>query len=121
MRYIRYAILATLVIILLTVALANRGPVTIQVLPEDIAGLAQWNYVITIPLFGVVFGAVGFGILLGFVLEWIREARFRSEVSKRKRQVKELKREVNSLKVEKNEGKDEVLALLDDAQSRRAS
>ena len=121
MRYIRYVLLGSIVAALVVVAMANRGAVTLTVLPEPLANLANWNFSIQLPLFIVVLGGVAVGLLLGYLLEWIRESKHRSEASKRERQVKQLNREVTQLKAEKHKGKDDVLAILDEAATRKAS
>lgn len=121
MRYIRYLIVGTVVAALVIVCMANRSFVTLTVLPEPLAALVNWNYSINLPLFIVALGGVGLGLLLGYLFEWLRESKHRSEVSKRQRQVKQLNREVTQLKAEKNKGKDEVLAILDEAATRKAS
>ena len=121
MRYIRYVLVGSIIAALVVVAMANRGFVTLTVLPEPLANLANWNFSINLPLFIVVLGGVAVGLLLGYLLEWIRESKHRAEVSKRQKQVKQLNNEVTKLKAEKNQGKDEVLAILDDAAARKAS
>jgi len=52
-------------------------------------------------------------LLIGFVWEYLREFKVRSNLSKTNKQVKNLKREVNSLREKTGEGQDEILALLD--------
>ena len=121
MRYIRYLFVALILVVLVIGAMANRQLVTLTVLPTGLADLAAWNFSIDLPLFVVVLGGVAVGLLLGYVLEWIRESKHRAEVAKRQKQVKSLNREVSRLKVETNQGKDEVLAILDDAAARKAS
>ncbi len=121
MRYIRYLFVGLIVAGLVVVSMANRGPVTLTVLPAPLADLANWNFTIELPLFIVALGFVAVGVLLGYLLEWIRESKHRSEVSKRQRQVKKLHREVTELKAEKNKGKDDVLAILEEAPKRKAS
>lgn len=113
MRYIRYAFWAVVAICLITVGLANRGMVTLRAMPEFLADLLGISPVIEMPLFVAIFLGVGLGLLIGFLWEWLREHRFRSELSANKRQAKGLQREVDRLKAEKHEGKDEVLALLE--------
>ena len=54
------------------------------------------------------------GLAVGYVLEWLREHRHRAEASRERRQRTKLEREVETLKGRANEGRDEVLALLDD-------
>lgn len=115
MRYIRYAILGVLGIVLVSVCLANRTIVEIKLLPEAVAELAGMNPAISLPLFVVVLGGLGAGLVVGFVWEWLREHKHRRAASSQNREVRKLSREVQKLKQQKNEGKDEVLALLDEA------
>lgn len=115
MRYIRYAFLATLGILLISVSLANRGMVTLKLIPDDIAGLFGFNFVISLPLFVVVLGGIAAGLVIGFFWEWMREYKHRRDASQKHREVRKLEREVTRLKDKKNEGKDEVLAILDEA------
>lgn len=115
MRYIRYAFLACLGVVLVAVALANRGAVELQLLPQTLADFLGVNYRISLPLFLVIFGGIVAGLLIGFLWEWLREHKHRAEATRRSREVGKLKREVRRLRGEKHEGKDEVLALLDEA------
>ena len=113
MRYIRYLILAVIGVALVAVALANRGMVSLKLLPAGLAEIVGLNATIELPLFVVIFGGVVAGILIGFIWEWLREHKHRAEVTRKSREVGKLEREVKKLKGEKHQGKDEVLALLD--------
>ncbi len=115
MRFIKYLFLAAVAVVLVFVALANRAAVTLNVVPESFANFVPFGGSISLPLFVVIFVSIGVGLLLGFIWEWIREWKHRSAVRKEHKQVVRLEREVARLKSEKNEGKDDVLALLDDA------
>lgn len=115
MRYIKYALIAAFAIVLATVALANRGMVTLQLLPNEVAGWFAMNPTIELPLFIVIFGGIVVGLFVGFVWEWIREHSHRAEAAREGREKRRLEREVTRLKDEKHEGKDEVIALLDKA------
>ncbi|NVK15793.1 MAG: DUF1049 domain-containing protein [Rhodobacteraceae bacterium] len=115
MRYIRYAVLGALAIVLVSVCLANSTVVELKLMPAAFAELAGFNYSIALPLFVVVLGGVGAGLVIGFLWEWIREHKHRSEAAQKAREARKLNREVTRLKKQKNEGKDEVLALLEDA------
>ena len=115
MRYIRYAFLAALAIVLVSVALANRGMVTLQLLPSGLSDLAGMNRTIELPLFIVIFGGIVAGLLIGFVWEWLREHKHRAAASLRQAEVKRLERELRRTKAERDKDKDEVLALLDEA------
>ncbi|QFS82117.1 hypothetical protein FIU97_04935 [Roseivivax sp. THAF40] len=115
MRYIRYAFLAAVAIILISVALANRGLVTLQLLPNDLADLLGLQREISLPLFLVIFGGIVVGLILGFVWEWLREHKHRAEAARKDREVKRLERELKRTQTERDKDKDEVLAILDQA------
>ncbi|MGR3760301.1 DUF1049 domain-containing protein [Roseobacteraceae bacterium NS-SX3] len=114
MRYIRYAILGALGVILISVCLANRAFVELKLLPEALAELAGFNPSVSLPLFVVGLGGIATGVALGFLWEWLREHKHRREAAERAREAKKLSREVKRLKKQKHEGKDEVLAILDE-------
>ena len=115
MRYIRYAFLAAVAIVLIAVALANRGLVTLQLLPTDVAALLGMQQTISLPLFIVIFGGIVAGLVLGFVWEWLREHKHRAEAARKDREVKRLERELKRTQTERDKDKDEVLAILDQA------
>jgi uncharacterized integral membrane protein len=115
MRYVRYACIAIFAVALIAVALANREFVTLRLLPDEIAGLFAVAPEVQLPLFVVIFGGILAGVMVGFVWEWMREHTVRSENTRNAREVRRLDREVKRLKGEKHQGKDEILALLDEA------
>lgn len=114
-RYLRYAFLAVLGLVLITVALANRQTVVLRLLPEEMASFAGFQWELQLPLFLVVFGGIVAGLLIGFVWEWLREARHRAEASRAKREAATLEREVKRLQKDEPAQNDDVLALLDKA------
>ncbi|HKK86999.1 MAG TPA: LapA family protein [Roseovarius sp.] len=115
MRYVRYASIAIFALALILIALANRGVVSVRVWPDELAGLAALNPSYEVPLFVVIFGGVFAGFIIGLIWEWIREHGERAEAARKARELSALRAEVRRLKGEKHEGKDEVLALLDEA------
>ena len=119
LRLLKYLFLIVVAIGLVLVAMANRDMVTLELIPVE---LSQWvgvHYAIELPLFVVVLGGVVIGLLVGFVWEWLRESRHRSEAKTQRRQAQRLEREVQAMKGRENEGKDEILALVDDASAAR--
>ena len=48
-RYLRYAWLLALALVCLIVAMANRAPVTLSLLPDDLAGLLNWQLRVELP------------------------------------------------------------------------
>lgn len=121
MRYFRYALIAVLGIVLLTLAVANRDPVVLRVLPAGMAEAMGGSWAVQMPLFLVILGAAAIGIGLGFVWEWLREHRYRKTARVASREAKKLDAEVAQLRRETRTslaGEDEVLALLDGGRSR---
>lgn len=122
MRYIRYAILAAIAICLVTVALANREVVTVNLLPAGLADMISYPAdanALTLPLFVVIFGGIVAGLFLGFIWEWLREHKHRAEAANQRREKERLAREVARMKTEKTKGGDDVLALLDASEPAR--
>mgnify|MGYP000557259610 CR=1 FL=1 len=115
MRYLRYAFLAALGIVLISVSLANVQSVELKLMPDALAELLGFNLSASLPLFLVVLGGVAAGLVIGFLWEWLREHKHRRDATVKKTEVRKLEREVKKLKKKQNEGKDDVLALLDEA------
>jgi len=116
MRYIRFGFLGALAVVLISVAMANRAPVELRLLPDELAIPLNLAWSMEVPLFLVIFAAIVAGLLIGFVWEWLREHKHRAEVSRKKGEVRQLEREVDRLKGSgKSREEDEVLALLDKA------
>jgi lipopolysaccharide assembly protein A len=113
-RYIRLLFLGLLGLGLLLVALANRAPVPVRLLPEDLAALTNLTWTAELPLFVVIFGGIVVGVLIGFVWEWFREHGHRATASQKAREVTRLERELAVLKDSTSTPpKDDVLALLE--------
>lgn len=115
MRYIRYAILAVIAVGLVSVSLANHSVVEVKLLPDALAELIGMNVSLSLPLFLVGLGGVALGLAIGYLGEYLRERKHRREARVQRGEARKLAREVKKLKTQKNHGKDEVLALLDDA------
>lgn len=116
MRYIRYAILAAIAICLVTIALANREFVTLNLLPAGLAQMIGYPEAVnatSLPLFVIIFGGIILGLFLGFVWEWLREHKHRVEAVEQRRAKEKLEREVERMRTRAAAGQDDVLALLD--------
>lgn len=118
-RILKYLFLVLVAIGLVVLAVANRDPVTLTILPAELAVWTGVDYTVELPLFLVVLGGTVTGVLVGFVWEWLREHRHRAAASTHKREARKLEREVESLKGRENEGKDEILALVEGAGTAR--
>ena len=112
MRVIRLFILVVLAIVLVTVALANRDPLTLRLLPEELSRLVGFSWDITLPVFAVLLGAGLIGLALGFVWEWVREHKHRSTATSERKERERLEQEVKKVAPSHDTG-DDVLALLE--------
>jgi putative membrane protein len=117
-RYLRYVLLLALGLSLLTIALANRDSVELNLLPDDLAALMGVDWAMQVPLFLVIFAGILAGLVIGFVWEWVREMKHRSLASIKTREVKKLERELAVLKDQTALPGDDVLALLDTPKAR---
>ena len=113
MRYLRYIVLAVLGIALFLIAFANRGPIELRLLPEELSMLWRGSTAVTLPLFVVILVAVVAGVVIGLVWEWLREHKYRAAARSHGREAEKLKREVDRIKGQPEAQGDEVLKLLD--------
>lgn len=112
MRYVRLFVLGVFSIVLVTIALANRDPLTLRLLPEELSRLFGETWEITLPAFVILLAAVLMGVLLGFVWEWVREYRYRSEAVRQRREKERLESKLEKTGHSEKPG-DDVLALLE--------
>ena len=113
LRTIRLAFLLVLGLVLVTVAMANLGTVTLRLLPQGVDDFFGFNTSATLPLYLIIYGGIVAGLLIGFFWEWIREARIRAEAGRAKAEVSQLQKEVKNLQGAKKGSQDDVLALLE--------
>lgn len=117
MRYIFYAFWAIVAICLIVISFANRGMTELRLVPpslaDDIPGFGWVGAAVEVPLFIAILLGVAVGLVIGLLWEWIREHKHRAAAVRNRREAQRLEDEVKRLKAEKHEGKDEVLALLE--------
>ena len=114
MRYLRYTFLISLAFVMVVVAVANRTITQLSLLPADLSQLLGVNWSIDLPVFVIFLGGTIFGVLVGFVWEWLREYKHRAEVTHKSRELRKLESELRDLKGEKYKDQDEVLAMLEE-------
>jgi uncharacterized integral membrane protein len=112
MRLIKYFVLAIIAIGLVAVALANRGTMTLRLLPDALADLAGINFELTLPIFIVILGTFLLGLFFGFIWEWLREHKHRATAKTEQRERERLEQEVRKVSPPVETG-DDVLAILD--------
>jgi len=87
-RVLTIVVLVPLAIILIALAVANRGAATFTIHPFNPGnpGLSvEW------PLFVLLFVALGVGLLLGSAATWLRQGRYRKAARERASEVRALR------------------------------
>lgn len=120
MRIIRLLFVAALAVVLIAVALANPGGVTLNLLPANLDKYVGGTWSITLPLFLVIFAAVLIGMLLGLIWEYLRESHLRTAARRRERDVNRLEREVDDLRTRHANPRDDVLEIMDRPKAAKA-
>ncbi|WP_294534067.1 LapA family protein [uncultured Rhodoblastus sp.] len=95
--FLKYLLLAPIVLIFLSFDMANRQNVVISFDPfnsADAAALPQ----VSVPLFIVLMGSTMLGVLLGGIATWLGQSRFRKAAGEAKARIEALRRENESLR-----------------------
>jgi len=119
LRFVKILFLALVLLALVFLFFANNDPVTLNLMPDALANALSMQNELTLPLFLVICGALVIGIVVGFVLEWLREHRYRAEAKTQRREATRLGQEVAAMKGRSSDTQDDVLAILDEADAAR--
>ena len=112
MRLVRTLFLIFLAIILVVISIANSENVSLYLLPTDLSSLMGNSISINIPLFFVFFSVIFFGLIVGFVWEWLREHKFRVEANLNEKRLSRAETELSEMHAKDNK-RDDVLTLLE--------
>ena len=88
-------ILVPLAVVLVALAVANRGPVTISLDPINTSDPV---YSVQVPLFLLVFLLVIVGVLIGGIAAWLKQARWRRRARRLRAELRRSRDEVADLK-----------------------
>lgn len=114
MRYVKYLFLALVAVAAVILAIANRGPVTLRLLPEGVSLPGVTDALptqVTLPIYIAMFAAVFLGLLIGLVLELLRESEHRRAERRYKKEAQRLDAERKRLKAKAGEEDDDILGL----------
>lgn len=109
MRTVRLVILAVLLVILMVLMAANWNPIDLQLAPPQL--MPGLPVLVGVPLALVIVAALLAGIVIGLLMEFIREAKDRRKLSEKRRQVNELRDENARLTKRLQAHGDEIGAL----------
>lgn len=110
MRTLKLLLLGLIVVALVVLSLANRGVVTLHLLPEGMARVMPLS--VQLPMYVVILIAILIGLFIGYLLEWLREHKHRSHATRKSREAAKLNRDIDRLRKETGKAEDDVLTLL---------
>ena len=84
----------------------------IRILPSELEGFMGGGMILSIPIFVLFLCGVIFGLIVGFVWEWIREMKHRSASSRKSKELAKVENELSQLKRESGQNEDEIMLLL---------
>ena len=113
LRKIKLFILAIIMVALILIAVANRDPISVKLLPDQLASLVPFPTVTPeLPLYAIIAAAIAVGLLIGYIIEYLRESKHRRQAAAKSREASHLKNQVRDLQKKTGETDDDVLALL---------
>lgn len=110
MRILKILLLALILVVIVVLSLANRELVTLNLLPEGLAKVMQIS--VQVPLFLVSLVSILLGMVIGYLLEWLREHKHRRRATDKSREAARLGREVENLRKTTGKSHDDVLTLI---------
>ena len=110
MRTLKIILLGLILVVVVVLAVANRGPVTLHLLPQGLDRVMPLS--VELPLFVVILASVVVGMVVGYLFEWLREHKHRRRATQKSREAERLNREVARLRKDSGRPEDDVVALL---------
>lgn len=110
MRTLKLVVLGLILVALVLLAVANRGTVTLNLLPAGLENV--FAYSVRVPLFVVILVSILLGLVIGYFAEWLREHKHRSRAADKAREAERLRQERDQLRRRTGQADDDVLALL---------
>ena len=95
-RFLKALILLPVAILVVLLAVANRGPVELNL--DPLSGGSAPELAVTLPLYAVLFGAVALGVLIGGMGAWFAQGRHRRAERRYKREAGRLRGETERLR-----------------------
>jgi uncharacterized integral membrane protein len=94
-RFLKALLLLPLAVIVVLLAVANRGPVTLSLDPFS-RGAPEIAF--NVPLYAVIFASVALGVLIGGTAAWLAQGKVRRARRENRREAERLKAEAERLR-----------------------
>ena len=99
--FLKTLILLPVALVVVLLAVANRGPVTLSFDPFSRAA-PEAGFTLTVPLFALIFVAVMLGVVIGGVGAWLAQAKHRRAERRYKREAHHLRSDADRLRSRSN-------------------
>ena len=93
--FLKALVLVPVAIVVVLLAVANRGPVTLSLDPFE---RELSTFKLTVPIFVLIFAAVGAGVLIGGMATWLAQGKNRRAARGQRREAERLRAETERLK-----------------------
>ena len=104
MRMLKLLAFALIGLGLVVIGVANISPVDLHLLPPELG--IDATRITAVPLSAVILVSVMLGIVVGHLMEWVREAKHRRLAEERNREVGRLRREIRQLAARIGDGEE---------------
>jgi hypothetical protein len=93
-KFLSAVILIPLGIVIVMFAVANREIISVSFDPFDTVNPA---FALKIPLWGLIFAMVGFGVLLGGISSWLKQHKWRARARRAEAEARDLRARLDSI------------------------
>jgi uncharacterized integral membrane protein len=93
LRYLKLLLILPVAVVLIGLAVINRGPATLFYLPPQFGSAS-----ISLPMFAALFLALMVGVLIGGTAAWLAQGRHRRAERRYRREAERLKADADRLK-----------------------
>jgi uncharacterized integral membrane protein len=87
-KFLAYAVLIPLAIVIVMFAVANRDAITVSFDPFDVVHPA---FALKLPLFVLIFVLVAVGVVVGGIAAWLRQSRWRMRARRAEAEARDLR------------------------------
>ena len=92
-KFVAFAILAPLAIVIVMFAVANREVISVSFDPFD---TAQPAFALKMPLFMLIFALVTLGVVVGGIAAWLRQQKWRTRARRAEAEARDLRARLDS-------------------------